>query len=630
MSRPRAEAAAGKRKRPEADRRTETRFNPFERDPLSRATACSSSSSSSSGPPPWGVFANLSDELHALAAYVALPVAAHGARHALVEAVRSVAAELWPAVEAEPFGSWPAGLSAFNADVDLRLLGTHGGGALEQLGSALRSAPWVRDLRVLSRARVPIITFEAAVTHEGAAAAISVDVCLDGTGDGPRTTRFLKDQLRQYPAFAPVAMTLKLLLEQRALHKAFTGGVSSYRVCIMIAHLIEQQANLGHAPAGELLLRVLSYYGRVVDWSVVTSLRVRAGFEAKFDAATWKMMDVVDVFREMHGDLSAPGSVRLSSYIDADDLKRRRHDTADATAHATASHPPAAAHSTSEELPVAASTWKLEGDSAIKAGRAEAAFGCYTAAAAAAGPAAFSSSASPHRSSPALSKALAVVWSNRAAACLAMSCHRQAMADAKRAVGLAPGWGKAHARLGAAAAAAGRRAEAAVAYRAALACDPTNTQWREALAAVDDEATAEGGGGASAAAAASSAHELKARGNAAFGARAYTEAAGIYTRALQQLDADAVGREVAVIYSNRCAAYLAIGATHEALADARRSIEADPRFAKAWLRLGRAQLAVGEWEMAIDSLAAGLEVEPGNEALQAALTDAVQASTASR
>ena len=607
--------------------REETRFNPFERDPLSRATACCSGSSN--GAPPWGNnFSSLSEELHALAAYVALPDAAHRARHALVERVRGVAAELWPTIGAEPFGSWPAGLSAFNADVDLRLVGAHGGGALERLGSALRAAPWVRNLRVISRARVPIITFEATATYEGAPANISVDVCLDGAGDGPRTTRFLKEQSRQYAAFVPVAMTLKLLLEQRALHKAFTGGVSSYRVCIMIAHLIEQQSSLGSAPAGELLLRILSHYGRVVDWSVVTSLRVRAGFEAQFDAATWKMMDVVDAFREIHRDLSAPGSAGLSSFIDADDLRRRRdRDTATGAAssqhaaHAAATHA-AAAHASSDELlPVAASNWKIAGDSAIKARRAEVAFGCYTAAAAAAGAAAFGSS---NGSSHALLKAFAVLWSNRSAACLAMGCHRQAMADAKRAVSLAPSWGKAHARLGAAAAAASRRAEAVGAYRAALACDPTNAQWREVLAALDDDAVAVAG--ASAARTASSAHELKARGNAAFGARAYAEAAGIYTMALQQVDADAAGRELAVLYSNRCATYLALDATHEALADARRSVEADPRFAKAWLRLGRAQLAVGEWEAALDSLNEGLEVEPGNEALQAALTNAVQAS----
>ena len=474
---------------------------------------------------------------------------------------------------------------------------------------------------------MPIITFEAA-THEVVPATISVDVCLDGAGDGPRTTRFLRDQCRQYPAFAPVAMTLKLLLEQRVLHKAFTGGVSSYRVCIMIAHLVEQEACLGSAPAGELLLRVLSHYGRVVDWSVVTSLRVRAGLEARFDAATWKMMDVVDAFRDIHGALSSPASVGLASVIDAQDLRRRRdtasggaasHRAADSTAaHATAAH---ATSSSEELLPIAASSWKLKGDSAIKASHPEVAFGCYTAAAATAGAVAFGSSA---RSSTALLKAVAVVWSNRSAACLAMGCLRQASADAKRAVGLAPGWGKAHARLGAAAAAASRRAEAAAAYQAALACDPKNTQWREALAALEDDAVAVAG--ASAAGSTSSAAELKARGNAAFGAQAYTEAAGIYTRALQQVDADAAGREVAVLYSNRCAAYLAIDATHEALVDARRSVEADPRFAKAWLRLGRAQLAAGEWEAAVDSLSEGLEVEPGHEALQAALTDAVRAS----
>ena len=235
---------------------------------------------------------------------MALTASETNLREQLVERVRTIAMLLWPGCSIAVFGSWPAGLAAFDSDIDMCVQGGGiGEGALRQLASQLRAASWCRTLNLISAARVPIITLTDA-------AGIDADICLGGSGgDGVRATAFLQECTRLSPSFAPVVLCLKLLLAQRSLTKTFTGGVSSYKLCVMVRKLLGPIENAqvdwrckpqaaGHGdermvqtaptfesvaalPAGDLLLRVLRHYGTVVDWTTVTSIRV-GSFEASF------------------------------------------------------------------------------------------------------------------------------------------------------------------------------------------------------------------------------------------------------------------------------------------------------------------------------------------------------------
>jgi DNA polymerase sigma len=199
--------------------RAERRFNPFERDPLAAARHANATDK-----PPWhDGSATLTDEICALARYVSLSQSEERSREQLVERVRTVTKTLWPSSSIVIFGSWAAGLSTFDSDVDLCVQGCGSGDveALRQLGGRLQAAPWCRTLSVISGAKVPIIT----LTDESG---ISADICLGSSGgDGPRATAFLQDCVRRIRSFAPVVLCLKVHLEQHALTKTFTGGVSS-------------------------------------------------------------------------------------------------------------------------------------------------------------------------------------------------------------------------------------------------------------------------------------------------------------------------------------------------------------------------------------------------------------------
>lgn len=78
------------------------------------------------------------------------------------------------------------------------------------------------------------------------------------------------------------------------------------------------------------------------------------------------------------------------------------------------------------------------------------------------------------------------------------------------------------------------------------------------------------------------AEALKASGNAKMSARAYQEAIGEYTKAIE-LDG-----QNPVYYSNRAAAYSSIDDQESAIGDAEKAIEIDPNFVKAYSRLGYA------------------------------------------
>ena len=103
-------------------------------------------------------------------------------------------------------------------------------------------------------------------------------------------------------------------------------------------------------------------------------------------------------------------------------------------------------------------------------------------------------------------------------------------------------------------------------------------------------------------------------GNEAFSAARFSDAARFYTQALAGAPDDKALR------SNRSAAYLALGWTDEAVADAVRCVALDAAWPKAHYRLGKALAATGEWHAAAASLetcarlmtGVGLETKPGD------------------
>ncbi|DAA75742.1 TPA_exp: Uncharacterized protein A8136_1464 [Trichophyton benhamiae CBS 112371] len=112
--------------------------------------------------------------------------------------------------------------------------------------------------------------------------------------------------------------------------------------------------------------------------------------------------------------------------------------------------------------------------------------------------------------------------------------------------------------------------------------------------------------------------KLKSEGNAAMARKDYPAAIDCYTRALDIAPANPI------YLSNRAAAYSASGDHTKAAEDAEVAVAADPKYVKAWSRLGLARFALGDAKGSAEAYQNGIEAEGngGSDAMKRGLETA--------
>ncbi|WVQ72451.1 hypothetical protein IAR50_002003 [Cryptococcus sp. DSM 104548] len=111
------------------------------------------------------------------------------------------------------------------------------------------------------------------------------------------------------------------------------------------------------------------------------------------------------------------------------------------------------------------------------------------------------------------------------------------------------------------------------------------------------------------------AEALKAKGNQLMGQKLYDSAIEQYTEAIKL-------NPNPVYYSNRAAAWGGAGQHDKAVGDAEKALELDPKFTKAYSRLGHAQFSQGDFAAAVKAYEDGLELDPTNSNMKTALATA--------
>ncbi|KAF2842490.1 TPR domain-containing protein [Patellaria atrata CBS 101060] len=108
------------------------------------------------------------------------------------------------------------------------------------------------------------------------------------------------------------------------------------------------------------------------------------------------------------------------------------------------------------------------------------------------------------------------------------------------------------------------------------------------------------------------AENLKGLGNAAMQKKDYKTAIDFYTQALDLVPLNPI------FLSNRAAAYSGALQHEEAKQDAEMAVAADPKYTKAWSRLGLAKFALGDAKGAMDAYKQGIDAEGngGSEAMK--------------
>lgn len=99
------------------------------------------------------------------------------------------------------------------------------------------------------------------------------------------------------------------------------------------------------------------------------------------------------------------------------------------------------------------------------------------------------------------------------------------------------------------------------------------------------------------------AEALKSKGNAAMAQKDYPKAIDLYTQALSLHPGNAI------FLSNRAAAYSAAKDHESAQADAEAAVTIDPKYTKAWSRLGLARFALGDAKGSMEAYQKGIEHE---------------------
>ncbi|KAG7378620.1 hypothetical protein PHYPSEUDO_009830 [Phytophthora pseudosyringae] len=164
----------------------------------------------------------------------------------MIANVRACVQSLWPQSKVEAFGSYSTGIWLPSSDVDLvildvvevndaKLTAKH----LRQLAKVLDKKQWVESLLCLDTAKVPVLKLVSAETS------VPIDITFESaaTHSGLLARDLIKRYAENMPEIYPLAIVFKQLLRERDLNDAYTGGLSSYSVVLMIIHFSQLWRN---------------------------------------------------------------------------------------------------------------------------------------------------------------------------------------------------------------------------------------------------------------------------------------------------------------------------------------------------------------------------------------------------
>ncbi|TYZ57260.1 hypothetical protein PybrP1_007862 [[Pythium] brassicae (nom. inval.)] len=164
----------------------------------------------------------------------------------MIANVRACVQSLWPRSTVETFGSYSTGIWLPSSDVDLVILdvveandAVATGKNLRRLAKALKSQPWVHSLLVLDSAKIPVLKLVSADTR------VPIDITFESstTHSGLIARDLIKRYNEELPELYPLAVVFKQLLRERDLNDAYTGGLSSYSIVLMIVHFSQLWRN---------------------------------------------------------------------------------------------------------------------------------------------------------------------------------------------------------------------------------------------------------------------------------------------------------------------------------------------------------------------------------------------------
>jgi len=204
-------------------------------------------------------------------------------RSKAVDYLSRLVTAVWPRAQVHLYGSHVTGLAIPSSDLDfvICLPAVHKNapaitpGALEGrnainessqklLARRLKAEAWIdpRSIKIIERTVVPVIKVS---TKDTRANMLHLDISFDGPiHHGLEAIDLVNETLQELSMTRPLVLLLKQFLLDRGLLTAYTGGLSSYCLFLMVTRYLQEQPS-SWGDCGSLLMGFLDFYGNYFD-----------------------------------------------------------------------------------------------------------------------------------------------------------------------------------------------------------------------------------------------------------------------------------------------------------------------------------------------------------------------------
>jgi len=182
--------------------------------------------------------------------------------------IQFVFRQYWPDAYFYVFGSVATNLFLPTSDIDITIEHSFNQIEMRLAANILKNDESFYNVNLLDRARVPIIKLVDKKTD------INIDISFN-TVKAQEAVIYIHQIREDYPVLELLTLLLKQFLAARQLNHAFTGGLSSYGLVLMIIHFMlrnyqsdfygKQIESLEPGILGEFFMKFLQYYGNEFD-----------------------------------------------------------------------------------------------------------------------------------------------------------------------------------------------------------------------------------------------------------------------------------------------------------------------------------------------------------------------------
>eukprot|EP00979_Chaetoceros_neogracilis_P003109 scaffold530_cov223-Chaetoceros_neogracile.AAC.2 len=132
-----------------------------------------------------------------------------------------------------------------------------------------------RSIKVIDRTVIPVIKF---ATKDARSRSLQLDISFDSRGHhGMESVDMIKSTMEKFPMICPIVLVLKQFLLDKGLLTAYTGGLSSHCLFLMLTRYLQEQTSASWVDAGSLLMGCLDFYGNGFDPRMVGITVTNAG-----------------------------------------------------------------------------------------------------------------------------------------------------------------------------------------------------------------------------------------------------------------------------------------------------------------------------------------------------------------